>query len=59
MTVKDPWLLSNNSNTQIDHLTQILKGYPSPEKLSIANNSKSSNYDEFTSNLFSVGVIGL
>jgi hypothetical protein len=59
MTVKDPWLVSKSSSTHIDNLSQILKGYPSPEKLNIANNSKLSNYDEFASNLFSVGVIGL
>jgi len=33
--------------------------YPSPEKLSTAYGSKLNTYDEFSSNLFSVGVIGL
>jgi len=43
----------------MDNMTQLLLSYPSPEKLSCAYTYKIDDYNEFYSNLFSVGMIAM
>lgn len=57
MYLKDPWLSARAGETG-QHSLNFLTSYPSPEKLQAAN-SFSSTYDEFKSDLFTVGMIGL
>jgi hypothetical protein len=59
MFLKDPWLIEQTDPDHMDSMTQLLLSYPSPEKLNCAYTYKTEDYNEFYSNLFSVGVIAL
>lgn len=60
MHLQDPWLIEDKMGTcNTERITELMLSYPSPEKLKAAFNSKMSDYDQFESNLFSIGAIGL
>jgi len=60
MLLKDPWLNTDaTKRDQFDTNANLLQSFPSPEKLLTAFSSKMGSYNEFDSNLFTVGVIGL
>lgn len=59
LQLKDPWLLEKqNKINNIEQPINFLASYPSPEKI-IASNQTNYDYDEFKSDLFSIGVFGL
>jgi hypothetical protein len=56
--LKDPWLNATKS-AEANNRTPALTFYPSPEKLNANYTNKLETFNEYLSNLFSVGVMAL
>lgn len=60
MHLKDPYLLSAGySKAEENNIDMLVQHYPSPEKLYAAYESKLQTVDDYFSNLFSIGLIGI
>lgn len=55
--LKDPWLIEKSSDSS-NLPVNFLASYPSPEKIQ-ASNLAHADYNEFKSDLFTAGVLGL